>query len=140
LNVEADEAALNSVRVIVVDDEQDTRDFLQMVLEDAGAEVLLATGGEEGLELAGREQFDIMTLDLSMPGRNGVEVFRELRNDPALQERPICIVTGHSELRGLLYERSARPPEGFLNKPVEPEMLVGTLRRILDLQQRRSER
>jgi CheY-like chemotaxis protein len=128
------------VRVIVVDDEVDSRDFLQMVLEDAGAEVHIATGGDEGLELAGRERFDIMTLDLSMPGRNGVEVFCEMRRNPVLEELPVCIVTGHSELRGLLYERSAKPPEGFLNKPVEPETLVGTLRRILELQKRRSER
>jgi CheY-like chemotaxis protein len=140
LSAEADDATLKGVRVLVVDDEQDTRDFLQMVLEDAGAEVLLATGGEQGMEIAGRERLDIMTLDLSMPGRNGFEVFRELRGNPALEELPICIVTGHSELRGLLYDRSAKPPDGFLNKPVEPETLVGTLRRILDLQQRRSER
>jgi CheY-like chemotaxis protein len=138
--VEADDALLEGVRVIVVDDEEDTRQFLQMVLEDAGAEVRVATGGAEGLQLARQGSFDIMTLDLSMPGTNGVEVFRELRNDPALQEKPICIVTGHSELRGLLYERAATPPEGFLNKPVEPETLVGTLRRILDLKKRRSER
>jgi CheY-like chemotaxis protein len=140
LSAESGEAVLEGVRVIVVDDEEDTRQFLQMVLEDAGAEVRVATGGEEGLQLARQEPFDIMTLDLSMPGTTGVDVFRELRNDPALQERPVCIVTGHSELRGLLYERAAKPPEGFLNKPVEPEMLLGTLRRILDLQQRRSER
>ncbi len=140
MSVEADKAILDGVLVIVVDDEEDTRQFLQMVLEDAGAEVRVATGGDEGLQLARQERFDIMTLDLSMPGRTGVEVFRALRNDPALQEKPICIVTGHSELRGLLYERSAKPPEGFLNKPVEPQILVGTLRRILDLQKRRSER
>jgi CheY-like chemotaxis protein len=140
LSAESEEAVLEGVRVIVVDDEEDTRQFLQMVLEDAGAEVRLATGGEEGLRLAKQEPFDIMTLDLSMPGTTGVDVFRELRNDPALQQLPVCIVTGHSELRGLLYERAAKPPEGFLNKPVEPDTLLGTLRRILDLQQRRSER
>jgi CheY-like chemotaxis protein len=135
-----DGTELQGVRVLSVDDEEDSRLFLQTVLEDEGAEVRLATGGEEGLAMAREDRPDIMTLDLSMPGMNGVELFTALRNTPELEDLPVCIVTGHAELRGLLYERSVRVPDGFLNKPVEPDTLIQTLRRILDLQERRSGR
>jgi CheY-like chemotaxis protein len=140
MDMTPDGTELQGARILVVDDEEDTRLFVQTLLEDEGAEVRLADGGEEGLALARAESFDIMTLDLSMPGMNGVELFTELRKTPELQDLPICIVTGHAELRGTLYERSVKVPEGFLNKPVDPATLVSTLRRILDLRERRSTR
>jgi len=130
---ESDSGKLVGVRVLIVDDEEDSRLFLRMVLEDEGAEVRTATGGEEGLAIAEAEPFDIMTLDLSMPDCNGLDVFAKLRKAPRLENLPVCIVTGHAELRALIYERTVPPPEGFLNKPVDPEPLVDTLRRILDL-------
>jgi CheY-like chemotaxis protein len=138
MDMSPDGTELQGVRVLVVDDEEDSRLFLQTVLEDEGAEVRLATGGEEGLALAHEERPDIMTMDLSMPGMNGVELFTAVRKSPELEDLPACIVTGHAELRALLYARSIKAPDGFLNKPVDPDSLVSTLRRILDLRERRS--
>jgi CheY-like chemotaxis protein len=129
---------LSGVRVLVIDDEEDSRLFLQVVLEDEGAEVGLAGSGDEGLQLARREPFDVVTLDLEMPGKNGIDVFCEMRDEPTLADLPVCIVTGHPEMRAVLYKRSVRAPEGFLAKPVEPEDLVASLRRILELRRRRA--
>ncbi len=140
MDMSPDGSELQGFRVLVVDDEEDSRLFLQTVLEDEGAEVRLASGGEQGLALAREERFDMVTLDLSMPGMNGVELFTALRKSPGLEDLPLCIVSGHAELRALLYDRSVKAPEGFLNKPVDPAVLVSTLRRILDLVQCRSSR
>ena len=71
---------------------------------------------------------------------DGVEVFCKLRSGPETSEIPICIVTGHPEFRQLIYDRPERPPEGYMNKPVDPDELVRTVRRILGLQRRRQER
>lgn len=131
---------LQGARILVVDDEEDSRFFIGTVLEDEGAVVDTAGGGDESLEMLRRERYDLMTLDLEMPGRNGIEVFGEVRSTSELQDLPVCVVTGHPDLRALIYDRSNRPPEGFLTKPVEPEDLVAALRRILALQQRRSSR
>ena len=129
---------LEGVRILVVDDEEDSRIFLQTVLEDEGAVVITASGGDEGLALARRESLDLVTLDLSMPGRDGIQVFKELRTTPELEDLPVCIVTGHAELRALIYDRSVRVPEGFLTKPVDPEPLVQAVQRIMALRKRRS--
>ena len=129
---------LSGVRVLVIDDEEDSRLFLQVVLEDEGAWVRLAGSGDEGLELVRGEAFDVVTLDLEMPGKTGVDVFCEMRDDTRTADVPVCVVTGHPEMRAVLYKQSVRAPEGFLSKPVEPDDLVSSLRRILELRRRRA--
>ena len=118
-------------KLVVADDEPDEREFLATVFEDYGATVLRAASGDEALAVVRQEKPDLLTLDLEMPGRNVGEVFEALRNTRELQELKICIVTGRPELRKLIYQRSVRPPEGFLTKPVTEELLLLTVRKIL---------
>jgi Fe-S oxidoreductase/CheY-like chemotaxis protein len=131
-------AALAGRRILIVDDEPDVRVFLSTVLEDAGAEVLEATDGDEALAIMAREKPDIVTLDLSMPGKDGVETFGEMRRHPDVKEIPVCIVTGHPEFRTLIYDRPVPPPEGYMDKPVNEKDLVSNLRRILELRDRKA--
>ncbi len=130
---------LSDRRILVVEDEDDARLYLTTVLEDAGATILEATDGDQAIEVARREKPDLMTLDLSMPGKDGVQAFTEMRQDEELQDLPICIITGHPEFRKVIYDRPVRPPEGYLNKPVSGEDLVWNVRRILELQERKSD-
>jgi Fe-S oxidoreductase/CheY-like chemotaxis protein len=130
------EAALQGRKVLVVDDEEDVRTFLTTVLEDAGATVVTASDGDEAIAVAKSENPDIITLDLSMPGKDGIEAFCELRKTDGLEEIPVCIVTGHPEFRKLIYDRPVPPPEGYMDKPVDEERLVSDLRRILGLEER----
>ncbi|MBW2529375.1 MAG: response regulator [Deltaproteobacteria bacterium] len=131
---------LEGYRILVVDDEADVRVYLSTVLEDAGATVLEAEDGDEGLEMAQREHPDLVTLDLSMPGKDGVETFGALRHAEETRETPVCIITGHAEYRQLIYQRSDRAPEGFMSKPIDEKTLVGTVRRILELKHRKAAR
>jgi len=130
-------AALEGRRLLVVDDEEDVRVFLTTVLQDAGAEVFEAADGDEALSVAMREKPDLITLDLSMPGKDGVEAFGELRRSADIGEIPVCIVTGHPEFRKLIYDRPVPPPEGYMDKPVNEEELVSNIRRILDLREKK---
>lgn len=131
---------LEGYRILVVDDEADVRIYLGTVLEDAGATVLEAEDGDEGLETAKRERPDLITLDLSMPGKDGVETFGALRQAEETRSTPVCIITGHSEYRQLIYQRTHPPPDGFMSKPIGEEQLVSTVRRILGLRRRKAER
>ena len=140
LGVRADAGPLANRKVLVVDDEEDVRTFLLTVFADAGAALCEAETGEEALRVAVAERPDLITLDLSMPGMGGVQAYVALRSHPDTGSIPVCIVTGHPEFRTVIYERPVRPPEGYLDKPVDPERLVATARRILGLQQRRGER
>ncbi|MCP4899101.1 MAG: response regulator, partial [bacterium] len=128
----AEAAPLAGRKILVVDDEPDVREFLKTVYEDAGAEILEAEDGEEALKIAAAEKPDLISLDLSMPGKDGVQTFYELRKTEATEEIPVCVVTGHPEFRQVIYERPVPPPEGYLEKPVDQEKLVAYVAHILE--------
>ena len=124
---------LQGFKILVVDDEPDILTFLAAVLEDQGATVIQAADSEQALALTIQEKPDLVTLDLSMPGKNGGYVFEEIRNNPEIASTKVCIITGKPELRRLIYERPVAPPEGYLDKPVNEETLLKNIRMILEL-------
>ena len=125
---------LKGRKILVVDDEPDARALIASILEDSGAVVVTARDGDEALVVARSERPDLMTLDLSMPGKSGVEVFVAVREDPDLRDIPICIITGMPEMRKLIYERPAHsPPEGYMDKPVNRKSLLRNVRKILEV-------
>ena len=119
-------------KILVVDDEEDVRMFLTTVFEDAGAEVVTATDGDEAIVMAAEHKPDLISLDLSMPGKDGVEAFVELRKNPETEEIPVCVVTGHPEFRQVIYDRPVTPPEGYLGKPVDEDKLVAYAHHIIE--------
>jgi Fe-S oxidoreductase/ActR/RegA family two-component response regulator len=130
---EAEAPALQGWTLLVADDEPDQVTFLATVFQDNGATVLEATNGDEALEIARREKPDLLTLDLAMPGRDVGEVYEMLRKDPELANLKICVITGRPELRKLIYDRSVRPPEGYLDKPVTEDSLLRGVRKVLEV-------
>ena len=128
--------SLEGVKILVVDDEPDILTFISAVLEDQGAKVIQAIDGEQAIELAFKEKPDLITLDLSMPGKNGALIFEEIRSNPELSGCKVCIITGKPELRTLIYDRPVPPPEGYLDKPVNEETLLVNIRKILEVPHR----
>ena len=127
---------LSGYRILVVDDEPDTLAYFCTVLEDNGTTVFDATNGDEALQVARREQPDLITLDIAMPGKDGVQVYKEIRVDPMLASIPVCIITGNPELRRVVFQRSVRRPEGYLDKPVDEKRLLRYVRRLAGLSRR----
>jgi Fe-S oxidoreductase/ActR/RegA family two-component response regulator len=128
----AEKEPLAGRKILVVDDEEDVRMFLTTVFEDAGAEVVTATDGDEAIAMATEHKPDLISLDLSMPGKDGVEAFVELRKNPETEEIPVCVVTGHPEFRQVIYDRPVVPPEGYLGKPVDEDKLVAYAHHIIE--------
>jgi CheY-like chemotaxis protein len=133
VGVEGEALPLAGRRILVADDEPDQLDFIATVLEDNGAEIFTAATGDEVLEVARREKPDVLTLDLHMPGRDVGEVFELIRHDPELEDLRICVITGKPELRKLIYERAVRPPEGYVDKPVDEKRLLLNVRKVLEV-------
>ncbi len=79
--------------VLVVDDEEANRDWLQNVLEPAGFAVLVASGGKEAIEVARAKMPDLVMLDLMMPGVTGFDVVEALRDQEATRAIPIMVLT-----------------------------------------------
>ena len=129
----AEDAPFAGKRILVVDDEPDQRLFIATVLEDNGAEILQAGDADEALAIARAEKPDLITLDLSMPGKSGTELYSDLRYSDDLKETPICIITGHPAMRKTLYERTVPAPDGYLDKPVAEDRLVINIRKIFEV-------
>ncbi|MBD3298601.1 MAG: response regulator [candidate division Zixibacteria bacterium] len=119
--------------ILVADDEPDLVTFVSTLLEDHGATVIGASNGEEALSLARAHKPDLITLDITMPGMSGDEVFVALRKDPDLRGIKACIITGRPELRRLIYERPVTPPEGYIDKPVDEESILTNVKKILEV-------
>ncbi len=83
-----------SERVLVVDDEEETRQLMKEVLDSAGYVPVLAASGSEALSILQQKPVSAAILDLAMPGMNGFEVIERMRSDPHMASIPILVVTG----------------------------------------------
>jgi Fe-S oxidoreductase/CheY-like chemotaxis protein len=129
-------AALHGRRALVIDDDPDTVIYLRALLEDNGLKTVGARNANEGLSRARDEAPDLITLDISMPGKSGAEAFARLRSDPLLAKIPVCIVTGAVDFRALMYHRNVPPPDGYVQKPIKSDVLMMTVRKLLEMKQR----
>jgi len=128
--------------VLVVDDEPNVRDYLRMILEDAGFRVISAGDGEEALEIIRQEKPDFISLDLVMPRKSGHKLLYELRRDEQLSRIPVLIVTAHGkddlgkkDLDDLLQNKMISGPGTYLEKPVNPSSYVRAIQRALGLEE-----
>jgi signal transduction histidine kinase/ActR/RegA family two-component response regulator len=129
-SAQAARGALASVRVLVVDDSDETTSMLCQLLEHEGAEVAAARSGFEALDLAAAREFDVIVSDISMPGMDGYQLLRELRTLPRTQTIPAIAVTGFGQTEDADRTRAA----GFcvhLTKPVQLARLVEATRAAL---------
>lgn len=108
-------------RILVVDDSEDIREFFQMVLESSGYEVITASSGDEAIERTRESRPDLITLDLVMPGMDGLEFLTWMRSNLAPPIPPTILVSGFD----LAEEEALR--QGalmFVRKPVAPSDLL----------------
>lgn len=119
--------------VLVVEDVPDERSFIATVLEDAGYRVTEACDGAEALARIDEERPDLITLDITMPEKTGVAVYRKLKMDEGMKDIPIVIVTGLAPdfERFISTRGKVGAPEGYLSKPIEHEKLLEMVRGIL---------
>ena len=117
-----------SEKILVVDDEIQIRDLLSEFLKQQGYEAVLASAGEEAIELAQRETPHAILLDVRMPGIDGVEVCKRLKAEPKTQYIPIIMVTGYAENKIAAIEGGA---DDFVNKPIDLMELALRVKSIL---------
>jgi len=123
----------NAKTILVVDDDPDTLTYLTTVLEDNGFATVSAKDGTEALERLGEKLPDLVALDIAMPQKSGVAVYRALREDDRLKGIPVIIITGMSEdfKQFISSRRQVPPPEGYISKPVDFEQLVSTVKDLI---------
>ncbi len=116
-------------RIHVIDDEPIIQDVLQQLLTSEGYEVEVSTGGEEGLAKQGREAYDLLLLDLLMPGMNGLDVLQAVRRmDP---QALVVIITANASVESAI-EAMKRGAFDYIQKPFKHEELLLTIERALE--------
>lgn len=118
---------LHGKRILVVDDEADSRTLLQHLLEEFGCTVFTAEDGIEGIDEARKHRPDLITVDLMMPRMSGWEMLKVLRDDAHLRETPTVVVS-------IIPEKGSSQTLGdvdVVSKPVDRDELIRTLRRHL---------
>lgn len=117
-------------RLLVVDDEKGIRDALVQVFEYEGHEVTSGEDGREGIDLAADLRPDVIFLDVKMPGLDGLDVLARIReNDPTAL---VIMISGHGTIDTAV-EATRKGAYDFLEKPLDTDRLLVTLRRALEL-------
>ena len=116
--------------VLVIEDEKEIRDLVRYNLERAGYRVAAVADGDQGLERLFAARPDLLVLDLMLPGRNGLEILREVRGEPTTRDLPVIVLTARStEMDKLLgFEHGA---DDYLTKPFSPRELTARVEALL---------
>ncbi len=117
-------------KILVVDDEGDVRDLVAFNLQRNGMATIFAKDGIEACEVAVEEIPDLIVLDLMLPGRNGFQVFKELRLDSRTKSIPILMLTAKAQLDDVIsgLELGA---DDYLTKPFSPKEMVLRVKALL---------
>jgi signal transduction histidine kinase len=121
-------AGLDGLRLLVVDDDADTRELITFILKQCGATVTIATSAREALDIVAHSQIDILISDVGLPDSNGYELIREVRllDNENGRNIPAVALTAYAAAEDQRRALSA----GFqfhLSKPVEPGKLIAVL-------------
>ena len=119
-----------SERILIVEDNPQNMRLIEMTLRAKGYTLLMATDGEEALDMAMRERPDLIIMDMQLPKVNGLKVTRKLRNTPAFSHTPIIAITAYA-MKGDKERVIESGCDAYLSKPINtrelPEMIAEML-------------
>lgn len=118
-----------TAKILIVEDDPETRDFATIVLELKGYDVVIARNGREGIDRARAEHPDLIVTDLRMPELNGLEMIRQLRRQPECSTVPILVITASQidHAQDAIRAGASRA----LAKPFAPELLRSSIKELL---------
>ncbi|HEX8915071.1 MAG TPA: response regulator transcription factor, partial [Humisphaera sp.] len=126
----AEAARKGKKRILVVDDERDLVDLISYNLQRNGYDVVVAYDGNGAIEVAGREQPDLIVLDLMLPGIDGTEVARRLKGDPRTKHVPIIMLTAKAEETDVIVGLTLGADD-YVTKPFSMKILLARLTSVL---------
>lgn len=123
--------------ILIVDDEEDILELIKFNLKSEGYNILQAMTGEEGIKIAKQSGPDLMVLDLMLPGIDGLEVTKYLKNNDATMDIPIVMLTAKGEESDIVTGLELGAND-YMSKPFSPRELTARIRAILRRRQKNS--
>lgn len=121
---------METYTILIVDDESDILELLQYNIEREGYKVILASDGEEAVRKAKKHRPDLILLDIMMPKLDGIEVCRQIKEEPDLRKSFIVFLTARSEEYSEVAGFDAGADD-YIFKPIKPRVLVRRIKAIL---------
>jgi CheY-like chemotaxis protein len=116
--------------ILVIEDNQLNLELVQDLLEGCGFSVVHAPTAEEGLQLARRGSPDLVLMDFSLPGMDGLSATRALKSDPKTSHLPVIGLTAHA-MKGDEEVALSAGCDGYLSKPINTRTFVATVKQFL---------
>ena len=123
-------------KILVADDEQEIRSLLDEFLKEEGYDVLLAADGNQALQLAETENPQAIILDIKMPGLDGIEVCKRLKENEQTRFIPVIVITGFADNKLDALDMGA---DDFVNKPFDMVELSIRVRSVLRIRHLKDE-
>ena len=117
-------------KILIVDDMASMRKMVSFTLESVGHEVTQASDGDEALEIAKNNGFDLVVTDVNMPNMDGLTLVKELRALASFKFTPILLLTTEAGKEKKMAGKAAGAT-GWLVKPFDPDKLLLTIKRVL---------
>ena len=130
MSLEQTQGLLDGWTVLVVDDEPESIEIAQVLLEIAGASVITATNGKDGYTTAKAKRPDFILSDLAMPIMDGWEMIKRIKGDLATESIPVIAITAHG-IEGDRNRAIAAGFHNFLDKPLQPITFIRDLLNLL---------
>jgi CheY-like chemotaxis protein len=122
-------------KILIVEDDQDTRQLLKIRLESAGYETAFAVDAVTAIQTARNEKPDLILLDMGLPGGDGIVVMERLKIFPALAHIPVVVVSAREPT--VTGQRALEAgAQAYVQKPIDNEELLGVVRSALGESQR----
>ena len=113
-------------RILVIDDQKDTRDLIAETLKNNEFEVLTAPGGREGIQIAKLKQPDVILLDMEMPRYNGIDTCIAIKRIPRIKNIPIIFLTAHKD-KEIVTKAIQAGGTDYIVKPFDPDDLISRI-------------
>jgi CheY-like chemotaxis protein len=118
--------------ILYIEDERPAIELVRTILDLAGYNLIGVTSAAEGLAKMREQRPALLLLDLMMPEANGYDVYRAMKQDQALAEIPVIIITGKVLTKDWVIVKGLPPVDDYITKPFKPNRLVRAVREILD--------
>ena len=121
---------MNPRTILIIEDNPLNLELASDLLEVAGYTVLRANAAEEGLQVARESKPDLVLMDVSLPGMDGLEATAALKKDPATAHIPVVALTAHA-MKGDEEKAMSAGCAGYLTKPIDTRAFTSTIARYL---------